>query len=89
MVSGANGGVTQADYDAIGSTMALTDQTGAVTDKYAYSPYGMSSGQEGNTHNPFRYVGQYGVTEEDNGFLFMRARFYDPVTKRFLSVDPV
>jgi RHS repeat-associated protein len=76
-------------YDAVGNTMALTDQSETVTDKYAYSPYGMNAGEQGSTHNPFRYVGQYGVMEEENGFLFMRARFYDPVTKRFLSKDPV
>jgi RHS repeat-associated protein len=76
-------------YDAIGSTLALTSQAGAITDSYAYSPYGLSLGEEGSTGNRFRYVGQYGVMAEDSGLLFMRARFYDPWMKRFIGKDPM
>jgi RHS repeat-associated protein len=76
-------------YDPIGSTVAITDEDGKVTDKYAYLPFGELSRSETTHDNRFTYVGKYGVTKEPNGLYFMRARFYDPETRRFMSVDPV
>jgi RHS repeat-associated protein len=35
------------------------------------------------------YVGQYGVMDEGNGLLYMRARYYDPDLGRFVSKDPI
>ena len=75
-------------YDATGSTLALTDGAQAITDKYVYNPFGVTLGQEGDTPNPFRYVGQYGVAQEQNGLIFMRARFYDSNMGVFISKDP-
>src|SRR5208283_3745603 len=37
----------------------------------------------------FKYVGQYGVMTEQNGFYYMRARYYDPQVGRFVSEDPI
>ena len=88
-INAADNTTRQYHFDAVGSTMALTDASETITDKYAYSPYGMNLGESGSTDNPFRYVGKFGVMEENNGLLLMRARFYDPVTKRFLGKDPV
>jgi len=76
-------------YDAIGSTVALTDFLGNVTDKYAYLPFGTLANSDTAHNNSFTYVGKFGVMQEQNGLYFMRARFYDPVTRRFLSRDPV
>jgi RHS repeat-associated protein len=76
-------------YDAIGSTLALTNDDEAVTDAYAYGPYGEAAGAFGSTPNRFHYIGQFGVMKEDNSLLFMRARFYDPVSKRFIGKDPI
>ena len=74
-------------YDRIGSTLALTDAAGSVTDAYAYSPYGENLGRTGTSDQPFTFVGALGVRSE--GSLFqMRARYYDPLTARFLSRDP-
>ncbi len=76
-------------YDPLGSTVAITDADGNITDKYAYLPYGELNQSETTHTNPFTYVGKYGVMKEPNGLYFMRARFYDPETRRFMSVDPV
>lgn len=76
-------------YDAIGSTVAITDSLGNVTDKYGYLPFGALTSSETVHDNPFTYVGKYGVMQESNGLYFMRARFYDPFTKRFLGEDRV
>jgi RHS repeat-associated protein len=74
--------------DHLGSTLALTNAAGAVTDSYAYSPQGEDLGHTGPSTQPFRYVGAWGIRAE--GPLYqMRARYYDPATARFLSRDPM
>src|SRR5262249_33615400 len=44
--------------DALGSTRLLTDRTGAVTDTYRYSAYGVLLGRTGVSANPFLFAGQ-------------------------------
>ena len=76
-------------FDSRGSTVGMTDGSENVVNKYAYDEYGsVLNSSEANT-NPFRYVGKYGVMDEGNGLLFMRARYYDSDTGRFLSKDPL
>jgi RHS repeat-associated protein len=76
-------------FDARGSTMALTDSTGAVVNRYSYDPWGNpgTNSVEG-VSNPFRFVGRLGVTDDSNGLFFMRARYYMPGVGRFISKDP-
>lgn len=75
-------------FDDRGDTVALTDENGIVTDRYAYTAFAERSGHEGATDQPFRFGGQYGVlTTLDH--VHMRARWYEPVTGRFLSPDPL
>jgi len=75
--------------DHISNVVALTDETEIITDRYAYTPFGVPAGIEGATSNPFTYVGGLGVMAEADGLYFMRARFYDPDSGRFLSKDPI
>ena len=77
-------------FDAVGSTLFLTDESGAVSDAYAYDPYGNLLGRTGTNDQPFTYIGRFGVRREPVGGLYdMRARFYDPSTARFLTRDPL
>lgn len=77
-------------FDRAGSTLALTDDSGALTDAYAYDSYGNLLEHTGGSDQRFRYVGQYGVRWEPAGGLYhMRVRYYDPATARFLTRDPV
>lgn len=73
-------------YDEVGSTRFLTDESGAVTDAYAYSPHGELLAMTGTSENPFTFHGRYGVVREDDLYL-MRARLYDPSLGRFISRD--
>jgi hypothetical protein len=79
------GAYGQYHFDARGSTVLLTDANGAVTDSFAYGPYGEAWGRTGYTSTPFQFNGRYGVTTEPNGLLCMRARFYHPILRRFLN----
>ncbi|MBK7002674.1 MAG: RHS repeat protein [Rhodoferax sp.] len=73
-------------FDPTGNTLALTNATGALSDSYAYTPYGETNAN-GSTVNPFRYSGKYGVMDDGNGLIYMRARFYRPDVARFMSLD--
>jgi RHS repeat-associated protein len=89
MINATNGNaVSYYHFDSVGSTLALTTAAGAVTDAYAYSPYGVLLGHTGTSPQPFTYVGEYGVRGETAANLYhMRARYYDPASTRFLTRD--
>jgi RHS repeat-associated protein len=73
-------------YDGAGSVRQLTDSTGNVTDEYEYDAYGNSFTKQGTTPNNYLYRGeQY---DSDLGLYYLRARYYNPATGRFLSRDP-
>ncbi|WP_166362084.1 calcium-binding protein [Pseudomonas akapageensis] len=88
LISAANG-VSYYDFDAIGSTMGLTNTNGAYVNQYRYMPFGESLSTSETVANPFEYVGQWGVMDEGNGLDFMRARFYSSDTSKFISNDPL
>jgi len=83
------GDVYNYHYNAIGSTIALTDQSRTMVNKYAYDPFGAVINQVEAVPQPFKYVGQFGVMAEPNGFYYMKARYYDPRVGRFISEDPI
>jgi RHS repeat-associated protein len=74
-------------YDRRGSTVALTDESGQVTERFLYSPYGLLLSGDTNTKTPFLFNGMYGVMTDDNGLYYMRARFYSPEIRRFINQD--
>lgn len=75
-------------FDARGNTIAVTDMTGAVIAKYAYNDFGKVTNHEGEYDTPFRFLGRYGVQAEGSLY-YIRARYYDPGTGRFISQDPL
>ena len=77
-------------YDEMGNTLFLTDDSGSVISSYAYSPYGELLSTTGSLDNPFTWQGKFGVMQEgSNGLYYMRARYYDSQTERFISRDPL
>jgi RHS repeat-associated protein len=76
-------------FDRRGSTTALTDIGGAVTDRIQYAPYGELVSHTGSTSTPFLFNGRDGVMTDSNGLYFMRARYYNPEVKRFINRDVV
>lgn len=76
-------------YDLRGSTVLLTDTTGAATDTFQYGPYGELLNYTGSSTTPFQYNGQYGIMNDGNGLYYMRARYYNPEIKRFMSRDTI
>jgi RHS repeat-associated protein len=64
----------------------LTDELGAVTDTYEYGAYGEVLRATGTTENPYLYRGE--SWDAELGLQYLRARYYEPETGRFLSTDP-
>ncbi|WP_438447890.1 RHS repeat-associated core domain-containing protein [Gorillibacterium sp. sgz5001074] len=85
----ASGRYSVYHYDRRCSTVALTNETGAITDRYTYGVYGEVLSREGDTANPFLYNGRDGVMTDPNGLYYMRARYYNPEIKRFMNRDVV
>lgn len=76
-------------YDYRGSTTAITNEAQNITHSYSYDPFGKVLAKTEADANPFQYVGQQGVQYESPMLTFMRARYYDPTTGRFVSEDPI
>ena len=82
--------------DHLGSVLALTDESGALVESYSYDAWGrvlavydaagteISESAVGN-----RILWQGREYSWSTGLYYFRARWYDPVTGRWLSNDPI
>ena len=87
-----NGAVVATRYyhaDEQGSTLALTDENGDVTDQFAYSPYGQVLGHTGTNNTPYCWLGGIAVQHQGNGLYYMLNRYYSADMRRFISADPM
>jgi len=74
-------------YDGGGNVRQLTNSVGVVTDTYEYDAFGNSITKTGTTPNNYLYrAEQY---DPDLGLYYLRARYYNPATGRFISRDPL
>ena len=71
-------------YDTHGSVSALTNAQNEVLAQNAYDAYGAGSV---SPLSPFGYCGEY--LDNETGFVYLRNRYYDPNTGRFISQDPI
>ncbi len=80
-------GSTPAYYhpDQLGSIRALTDSSGTVVLSRDYDAYGNLTVNSGTARSPFGYSGEY--TDAESGLVYLRARYYDPLTQQFLTKD--
>ena len=74
-------------FDYRGSTVALTDSTGSITDTFEYDTYGNVTERTGDSFVIFGYNGRDGVVTDKNGLIYMRARYYSPEMRRFVNAD--
>src|SRR5205823_1205588 len=72
--------------DAIGSTIALTDNNAAVQTQYTYEAFGNTAVSGTSSLNSFQYTGR---ESDGTGLYYYRARYYSPGLSRFLSQDPL
>lgn len=75
-------------FDERGNTLYTTDEQGDVASRFAYGPYGEAFGEADSADERFTYLGAFSVMKE--GSLYnAHMRYYDPMTGRFLSPDPL
>jgi RHS repeat-associated protein len=74
-------------FDYRGSTVALTNSQGTVTDRFTYGAYGELLFHTDSSDTSFKYNGRDGVATDADGLYYMRMRYYSPELKRFVNED--
>src|SRR5262249_46433430 len=72
--------------DGLGSTRALTNAGGQVTDRYIYDAFGRTIAQTGSTANVYLFAGEQ--RDANVGLDYLRARYLSVGTGRFFGQDP-
>jgi RHS repeat-associated protein len=75
------------EADGLGSVTSLTSGAGALAQTYTFDSFGKLTNSAGSLTNPFQYTAREFDTE--TGLYYYRARYYDSLTGRFLSEDPI
>ncbi len=83
-----NGVTSYYHYDGRGDTVAITDDSGNVTDTKEYDAWGNLTASTGGTVTPYMFGGRNGYQTGSHG-LYIRARVYRPSDSRWLSMDPI
>jgi len=83
-------------FDPSGSTVSMTSDGDFYLNRYAYDPFGKVTNSAevfpntGTTFpNQFKFGGRFGLIDEGNGLVYVRARYYAPELGRFMSKDPL
>ncbi len=72
--------------DVRGDVRTATDATGTVTDTWTWTVDGQLTARTGTTTVTVGWRGE--TVDTTTGLIWLRARWYDPTTARFLSADP-
>jgi len=83
----APGTITYVHQDSLGSTVMLSDDTGAVTGQYEYDVFGSVLGYTGSAESNYLFTNQEYDSESE--LYYYNARYYNPSIGRFLSRDTV
>lgn len=73
--------------DGLGSISSLTNAAGTIAQTYTYDSFGKATASSGTLTNPFQFTAREFDTE--SGLYFLRNRYYDPQSGRFLNEDPL
>jgi RHS repeat-associated protein len=72
--------------DALGSIVLATDPAGAIHRETLFDAWGEPIVETGTPANHFGYTGHQ--MDAETGLIYAQARYYDPETGRFLTMDP-
>jgi len=76
-------------YDSNGNVILLTDGRGWESARYAYDAFGKTLTATGSAAQSNRYRFSTKPVEEESGLVYYGYRWYDPVTGRWPSRDPI
>jgi RHS repeat-associated protein len=75
------------ETDGLGSVTSLSSAAGSISNTYTFDSFGNQTGSTGSLVNPFRFIGR--EFDSETSLYYMRARYFDSQTGRFLSEDPL
>ncbi|MFN8611661.1 MAG: RHS repeat-associated core domain-containing protein [Vulcanimicrobiota bacterium] len=73
--------------DTRGSVTGLLDTAGNRVASYTFGDYGETLTEQGTVYNPFRWNGEQ--LDAESGLYYLRNRYYQPSTGRFMQRDPI
>ena len=82
----ADGTIRYYQQDALGSVIALTDETGVIKTQYIYDPFGNVTVSGEPSDNPFQFAGR---ENDGTGLLFERNRYLSFELQRYIAQDPI
>jgi RHS repeat-associated protein len=82
-----SGATSYYNADGLGSVTSLTNSSGAAAETYTYDSFGKATASSGSLTNSFQYTGR--ELDSETGLYYYRARYYDAVSGRFMSEDPI
>ncbi len=71
---------------ALGSPVAVTDNTGTVQTEYTYEAFGRTTATGASNSSSYQYTGR---ENDGTGLYDYRARYFDPTLQRFIREDPI
>jgi RHS repeat-associated protein len=72
-------------YNGHGDVTQIVDIAGNVVNSYEYDAWGNVTSQVEGINNSFKYAGE--ILDSETGLYYLRARYYDAVSGRFLGED--
>ena len=74
-------------HDALESVLGQSGNTGTVVAAQGYTSFGSTVNATGTSNNTLKFTGR--EQDSETGLYYYRARYYDPLTGRFISEDPI
>lgn len=81
----AGGSALYYHVNMLGSTVSVTDSTGAIVERIRYYPFGSTYTDSGSWSVTHKYTGQ--ELDFESGLYYYGARYYDPALGRFTQSD--
>lgn len=81
---------TYYEFDQQGNVSQRRNSTGGLVTSSIYDAYGKETNNGGTPTDPFGYNAQWGYwLDRDTGLYLCQHRWYDPVTSRWVTRDPI
>jgi RHS repeat-associated protein len=82
-----SGVISYYEADGLGSVTSMTSGSGALAQTYTFDSFGKLTNSAGSLTNPFQYTAR--EFDSETGLYYYRARYYDDMSGRLLSEDPI
>jgi len=74
-------------FDSRHNTIAISDKNDSIKATYTYTLFGIITSQTGYILQPFTFLGEFGIEKETESLYYIRLRYYDANTARFITKD--